>query len=604
MPLYPGTPGDDNLRGGDAADTMTGIGGNDELRGNGGNDTIDGGDDNDLIDGGSGIDSMTGGNGNDVFFVDDAGDQVFELFGEGSDIIYTLVTYTLPNNVERMSAFHLDGLYAINLFGNGLDNELWGNAAANLLDGGIGADIMRGGNGSDSYNVDNSGDVVIEQSGGGGGDAVFTSISYRLPVHVETLSARDLASTDSLALIGNDVDNFMTGNAGSNILDGGAGADNMFGRGGDDIYFIENVNDRVNENAGEGQDLVYTTFNYALPANVERLSVNDTSTTFAINLTGNSLANEIWGNDGRNVIGAGAGDILRGNGGDDDYRLSDIPAAIIEQAGDGLDTVFLVVFFDKFTDKRWFGPTTYTLPDNVERLASSDFNAGVNFTLTGNGLDNEMWGGGLADVIDGRGGADLMKGNGGDDLYFVDNVGDVVLEYAEGAQFGGGNDLIYTTVDYTLPANVERMGVNGFTTTFAINLTGNSAANELWGNDGANLIDGLQGNDILRGNGGADQFRFTTAPGSGNVDVIVGFQPGSDKIALDDAVFTALTPGDLPASAFVGVDVLQDGDDRILYDPSNGGLYYDADANGPGGAIQFASVQPGLNLTSADIIVI
>jgi Ca2+-binding RTX toxin-like protein len=48
----------------------------------------------------------------------------------------------------------------------------------------------------------------------------------------------------------------------------------------------------------------------------------------------------------------------------------------------------------------------------------------------------------------------------------------------------------------------------------------------------------------------------------------------------------------------------QDGGDRVLYDPSNGALHFDADGNGAGAAVTFAFVQPGTNLHASDIFVV
>src|SRR3569623_1173670 len=53
------------------------------------------------------------------------------------------------------------------LSGRGGNDSLKGLAGNDYLDGGPGADIMIGGTGNDTYVVDNSGDVVTENSGAG-----------------------------------------------------------------------------------------------------------------------------------------------------------------------------------------------------------------------------------------------------------------------------------------------------------------------------------------------------------------------------------------------------------------------------------------------------
>src|SRR5689334_19498270 len=75
-------------------------GGNDIIRGNGGND---------ILDGQAGADQMFGGTGNDTYFVDNAGDQVNELPGQGIDLVHAAIAYTLPANVEQLV---LDGSVA------------------------------------------------------------------------------------------------------------------------------------------------------------------------------------------------------------------------------------------------------------------------------------------------------------------------------------------------------------------------------------------------------------------------------------------------------------------------------------------------------------
>jgi len=106
------------------------------------------------------------------------------------------------------------------------------------------------------------------------------------------------------------------------------------------------------------------------------------------------------------------------------------------------------------------------------------------------------------------------------------------------------------------------------------------------------VVDGRQGNDYLQGRDGADTFAFTTALGATNVDQIADFVSGTDRIALDDAIFGVGigTPGSFNANAFRAGTAAQDADDRIIYDQLTGQLFFDADGNGAGAQVLFATV--------------
>ena len=75
--------------------------GNDWLSGGADNDTLHGDAGNDQLDGGGGADQLGGLTGNDTYFVNDAGDIVYELAGFGTDTVWsTLASTTLAANVE------------------------------------------------------------------------------------------------------------------------------------------------------------------------------------------------------------------------------------------------------------------------------------------------------------------------------------------------------------------------------------------------------------------------------------------------------------------------------------------------------------------------
>ena len=124
------------------------------------------------------------------------------------------------------------------------------------------------------------------------------------------------------------------------------------------------------------------------------------------------------------------------------------------------------------------------------------------------------------------------------------------------------------------------------------------------GDADANRLAGALGADTLVGAGGADSFLFDTALGGGNVDTIADFAAGDDTIVLDDAAFAGLGLGALAAGAFRVGTAATDGDDRIVYNQATGALLFDADGNGIGAAVQFATLQGAPVITASDFTVI
>ncbi|MFB2550698.1 hypothetical protein [Ensifer soli] len=424
------------------------------------------------LDGGAGADTMTGGAGDDTYIVDHVKDQVIEAANGGTDTVRASISIQLAANVETLV---LTGTSAINGTGNALANSLIGNSAANRLDGGAGADTMTGGDGDDIYVVDNAGDMTVELANGGT-DTVQSSIGWTLAGNIERLV---LTGSLSINGTGNALDNSLTGNSGNNILDGGVGADTMTGGAGHDTYIVDNVGDTTIEAANGGNDTVQSSITWTLANEIEKLVLTGTA---AINGTGNALANTLTGNSGANTLNGGAGgDAMAGGAGNDTYVVDNAGDTVIEAANGGVDTVQASV--------------SWALSAEVENLVLTGSSA---INGTGNSLANAIIGNSAANVLDGGAGADTLTGGLGNDTYIVDNVGDTVIEAAN-----GGTDTVVSSISWTIGSEIENLTLSG---SAAINGTGNLLANILTGNSGRNILNGGLGADTMIGGAGNDTY--------------------------------------------------------------------------------------------------
>jgi beta-glucanase (GH16 family) len=371
-------------------------------------------------------------------------------------------------------------------------------------------------------------------SGGGtpAGDTIQSAVSTTL-----NATTKNLALTGAAAIngTGNALDNVITGNSADNVLDGKGGADTMIGGGGNDTYYVDTVNDVVQEQPGQGTDVVMVvgTFTYTLPDNVEQLMLTGSAN---VNAAGGAMDNVMFGNTGDNNINGFAGaDTMWGGPGNDTYILDNPGDLAMEGPGEGTDTVIMMTGFD------------YTLRDNVEQLYLGGTG---NFQANGNAGDNLILGNDGNNILNGAAGADTMWGGLGDDLYIVDNAGDSVNENAN-----AGTDTVNTFITYTLPGNLENLNLLA---TADINGTGNGQDNIIAGNSGNNLLDGGAGNDSLYGGVGAD----TLVGGTGNDGLYGG--DGNDRLvggAGDDTLFGGQGAGDNDVFVFApgsGNDTIQD----------------------------------------------
>jgi Ca2+-binding RTX toxin-like protein len=324
-----GTGAPDIIHGSNAQDEIWGLASNDRLYGEAGDDVLVGGTGADYLHGGAGFDTAS-------YSSSSAGVVVSLITNSAAYGDAQGDTFTYIENL--IGSYHADTLIGHNganvidggsgndtLAGYGADDTLRGEDGNDILDGGSGfRDILIGGLGNDTYVVDSSLDRITE-FGGQGIDVVRTSAtSYALTpgADIEILETTDPSGTATLELFGNGSGNQIIGNDGQNVIDGFGGADQMIGRGGDDTYMVDNENDSVIENGGQGIDSVFAFVSYRLTsgADVELLATDHDLDTTAINLTGNANGNVVRGNDGNNILnGAEGRDELIGRGGRDSF---------------------------------------------------------------------------------------------------------------------------------------------------------------------------------------------------------------------------------------------------------------------------------------------
>ena len=562
--------------------TINGTSGNDTLVGTVVNERINGLGGDDTIGGSAGDDKMFGGAGNDTFIVQNSGDVVTELAGEGSnDVVQASGSFVLTagSAVEVLQTTNAAGVAAINLTGNALAQSITGNAGANQLnDGaGAGADTLTGLGGNDIYYIGNAGTIINEVASGGTADRVAASVSFVLAADddVEQMSTNLSTGTTAINLTGNALAQLITGNAGANILNtGGGAADTMSGLGGNDTYVVRNLADVIIEVAGQGTaDRVNASVNFVLDASddIEILATANDAGVTAQNLTGNAVAQTIIGNAGINTLndGGGAGaDTLVGGAGNDLYLVNNAGTIVIEAVGGGTNDVVRAT-------------TSFTLNAGSEVEVIQTANAlgitAINFT--GNALAQSITGNQGVNILnDGAtGAADTLTGLDGNDIYVVNNSGTIIVEDAS----QGLLDEVRASVSFALAADddIEVLGTANAAGTTAINLTGNALSQQITGNAGDNVLDsfvgaadtmtGGQGNDtyILRnagdvvvetsGQGTADEIRvgFTYALQAGAEIEILSTDnaAGSTVLALTGNEFGQTINSNLGANTLIGL---------------------------------------------------
>lgn len=576
---FTGGAGNDELRGGNLADTLVGNGGNDTLRGY------------------QGTDKVLGGAGTDTWEVhtqDLAGDVIIDLQTQSSNAGHTLAK--IEQLIYRGGDAHdfitaLDGRYNDDVeTGNGNDSfaSFRGMDRAN---GGGGTDtlIMDWSGISDavagitySYDgwhhyrsasgdsMDMTGFEIFDLTGGAGGD---------------DLRGGNLNDT----LRGNAGNDTLRGYMGDDVIDGGAGIDTWFGDTSDQpfaLVFRAKASQTKSQGGSLGLDI----------RNIEAVNLSTGAANDKVVMKGYKLRDVFYGNEGNDTFNGGEGhDTFHGGAGND----------------------LAVISWAKATNAihSWYdGWLHYTDDSGMRQI---DMTAVERFAITGGSGDDSLTGGAFKDklkgnagddVLNGGAGADVINGGAGNDTLVKDDSGVVtnttVIAKASGngtfvgsgAKFysienfnittgvgndiinlsaqsgndtvasgegddlinvgrgdyarvngGGGNDLLVadlsdfdsgtfqqydgwyhyrsnTTGQELVFTGIEQLKLTG--TMYSDHLQGLAGNDTLKGGAGDDILQGNGGNDYLTGNSGNDQFLFNSNSANIGVDRITDMSAG------------------------------------------------------------------------------
>ncbi|MDG5750518.1 tail fiber protein [Qipengyuania sp. XHP0211] len=304
-------------------------------------------------------------------------------------------------------------------------------------------------------------------------------------------------------------------------------------------------------------------------------------------LTGNGGADALYGGNGDDILDGGAdndmldggfgNDTMRGGSGDDFYRLVDPGDVVIENAGEGIDTVQSVMSFAR-------------LGANVENLilagweSSDGFGNAMANEITGNSYANTLYGVGGDDTINGRGGKDTIFAGSGNDIVYGGNAGDEI--------YGGiGNDELWGENGWdTIHGGSGADSIGGgegndvlFGGDGADQLIGEAGDDMVYGGAGNDVVSGGAGVDTLTGGDGADVFIFFAGDLEAAGNRITDFQQAQGDV-IDLAPIDPVNNGESDAFAFIGTDAFSNtaGELRFEQDVASNETVVEGDIDGDG----------------------
>ena len=515
----------ENVRGGWAADRITGDSKANVLQGGAGNDTLIGGAGNDTLDGGDGEDTviLSGAFANYSIQFDQSSKSysvVAKSGSDGSKVLISVENVVFSDKSVVLGSYLVGTLGSDNLVGGSADDTILGGEGNDTISGGAGNDSLSGGPGADDFVADSGNDTID-------GGAILdvsnrltdrNSISYSssplaVKVNLATGIAQDgYGGVDTLRniniVIGSAFNDLITGSSANypEIFIGGAGNDTIDGgtitsagiavdnSTGDLLPGNSNLAGYSNAKAAVQVDLAIGSASGG-DGNDALININGvTGSDYADTLKGSNASEYFIGGAGNDTIDAGPGFDFAGYG--------DAPKAVNVNLETGVAT-------------DGYGSTDNLL--NIEGVEGSKYND----TLTGDLNDNYLSGRDGSDRLSGGAGNDTLAGGLGDDFFYPGPGSDLII---------GGEQRsvpwLTTNGDYDRLVYTSSAGITVNLSTRTVSVKGEVGTDSYTGIEqiqgGANVADIFSGRtsgsaqDVavggstiwLLGNGGSDTFNL------------------------------------------------------------------------------------------------
>jgi Ca2+-binding RTX toxin-like protein len=337
-------------------------------------------------------------------------------------------------------------------------------------------------------------------------------------------------------LYGGDGDDYLSGGGGSDYLDGGAGNDILDagqgraqligGSGYDTVVYggsasvVVNLIDNSQNNGAAAGDSYVGVEAFVLSNSAADIFVGDATNNV---VSGGGGDDQISGKDGNDtLLGEGGNDYLAGGAGAD--ALSGGGGYDIASYWDATTSVSIDLAKASTT---WTGDAQGDILTSIEEINLT----GLADTFRGDANANIVNGGGGDDLINGFAGDDQLAGGAGNDSVYGGDGNDVVMG---DNSFRGGDDYLQGNAGNDI-------------------LIGGAGNDRMVGGTGNDTLSGGIGGDYLVGNEGADIFQFSSIldsqnrvswGGASQLDQVVDFTQGDDKIDLSVIDANELIDGD------------------------------------------------------------